>query len=37
MISWALDLADMIVFGLAERVPLKKVRTKLMVGEAVVM
>jgi len=27
----------MIVFGLAERVPLKKVRMKLMVGEAVVM
>jgi hypothetical protein len=33
MISWALDLADMIVFGLAERAPLKKVRMKLMVGE----
>lgn len=33
MISWALVLADMIVFGLAERAPLKKLRTKLMVGE----
>ena len=33
MISWALVLADMIVFGLAERAPLKKVRMKLMVGE----
>ena len=33
MISWALVFADMIVFGLAERAPLKKVRMKLMVGE----
>jgi hypothetical protein len=33
MISWALDLADMIWFGLAERAPLKNVRMKLMVGE----
>lgn len=33
MISWALVLADMIVFGLAERAPLKNVRMKLMVGE----
>ena len=33
MISCALVLAAMIVFGLAERAPLKKVRMKLMVGE----
>lgn len=33
MISCALVLAAMIVFGLAERAPLKKLRTKLMVGE----
>ena len=34
MISCALVLAAMIVFGLAERAPLKKLRTKLMVGES---
>ena len=34
MISWALVFADMIVFGLAERAPLKKLRMKLMVGES---
>ena len=34
MISCALAFADMIVFGLAERAPLKKVRKKLMVGES---
>ena len=33
MISWTFIFADMIVFGLAERAPLKKVRMKLMVGE----
>jgi hypothetical protein len=33
MISCALVLAAMIVFGLAERAPLKKLRMKLMVGE----
>lgn len=33
MISCALVLAAMIVFGLAERAPLKKLRRKLMVGE----
>ena len=34
MISCALVLAAMIVFGLAERAPLKKLRMKLMVGES---
>lgn len=33
MISCALVRAAMIVFGLAERAPLKKLRRKLMVGE----
>ena len=34
MISCAFVLAAMIVFGLAERAPLKKLRRKLMVGES---
>lgn len=33
MICWALVFADMMVFGLAERAPEKKLRRKLMVGE----
>ena len=37
MISCALVLAAMIVFGLAERAPLKKLRMKLMVGESGVL
>lgn len=36
MMSWALVLAAMMVFGLAGRAPVKMERRKLMVGDGVV-